>query len=493
MTSKKFIGIAAATAGTSFIIGLIINATYKKTNDNKDFVKEIYDFIQYKRTNIVPILKILRNPNYNIPVHAIENLLRYNFNIYLIPDRYINEQICCNFIKSKKYPIWNYSKIPTKFYTFKVCKLALQHGMKFNELSEKNKTAELYDFAIKNNFINFADTPDEYKTESQYMQELTMQRITYEKIPEDKRTINIHYLALTSNLIENMDLVSADKFTPFVLDKMVKMGMFIKIPQLYLTQDICNQAVKYGYSINDIPKKYQTDELYKVAIQANYMNIQYIENPSDELCYLAINRSIHAITHIKPEKISFDMCTTQMQKYLSLYNIPDKCITKEMIQMYFEKYHVEIMSHYYMNFTNLSEQHIDDIIDLKDNNPLIDIEIFKMCVLSGVQFNKLSRNRKFIKLTSKSEIHNGLQFNDGLIQDILPFDPSNQCSPGGIYFCDLLNIKKWLQYGNNTMHYVRSVVIPDDAKIYIETGKFKANKIILGPRELISDIVSYYE
>jgi hypothetical protein len=35
------------------------------------------------------------------------------------------------------------------------------------------------------------------------------------------------------------------------------------------------------------------------------------------------------------------------------------------------------------------------------------------------------------------------------------------------------------------MYWTRNVIIPDDAKVYVENNKFKADKIILDDRQLI--------
>jgi hypothetical protein len=55
----------------------------------------------------------------------------------------------------------------------------------------------------------------------------------------------------------------------------------------------------------------------------------------------------------------------------------------------------------------------------------------------------------------------------------------------GIYFTDLNKLHIWLTYSNQTMHWIRNVIIPNDAKVYVEANKFKANKVILEDRQII--------
>lgn len=102
--------------------------------------------------------------------------------------------------------------------------------------------------------------------------------------------------------------------------------------------------------------------------------------------------------------------------------------------------------------------------------------------LSGSDFNRIYKNYKFVKLTNKEENHNNFQFQDGLNIDNIPFNPNGSCSKGGIYFIEEQNIGKWTQYGTYIMYYVRDVIIPNDAKVYVEKDKFKADKLILSVR-----------
>ena len=109
-------------------------------------------------------------------------------------------------------------------------------------------------------------------------------------------------------------------------------------------------------------------------------------------------------------------------------------------------------------------------------------------ILTGLEFNQQYGGKKFVKLTNRVENHNGYQFQTGLNVDSIPFNPKGQCRPGGIYFCLLEKIHLWLNYDIKSMIYARLVTIPDDARIYIETDKFKADRLILGERQKIGDL-----
>jgi hypothetical protein len=115
---------------------------------------------------------------------------------------------------------------------------------------------------------------------------------------------------------------------------------------------------------------------------------------------------------------------------------------------------------------------------------------YKSREMTGKEFCTFFPNlsKRLVKLTNKTEIHNGFQFKTGLNEDIIPFDPTGECKPGGIYFTDIGNIARWIEYGGNEMKYCRTVTLPSDCRVYIEDNKFKADKIELDERVEISDL-----
>jgi len=89
----------------------------------------------------------------------------------------------------------------------------------------------------------------------------------------------------------------------------------------------------------------------------------------------------------------------------------------------------------------------------------------------------------FYKILNKEETHNGLKYHDGLNEDPLPFNPSGDCEPGGIYFTRE-DILAFLSYGP----WIRQVTLPEGEPVYENPGspkKWKAKRVILGPRRKI--------
>ena len=105
--------------------------------------------------------------------------------------------------------------------------------------------------------------------------------------------------------------------------------------------------------------------------------------------------------------------------------------------------------------------------------------------MTGKEFNKIFGGKKYLKFTNKDENHYGFQFRDGLNEDTEVFFPHGECKGGGIYFTEKEHMYTWLTSWYHK--FVREVTIPDDARVYVEREKFKADKIILSKASAIDD------
>ena len=95
----------------------------------------------------------------------------------------------------------------------------------------------------------------------------------------------------------------------------------------------------------------------------------------------------------------------------------------------------------------------------------------------------------YFKITNKEENHNGFQYFDGLNILVDEFIESGSCVKGGLYFTDINNIFKFLNYGI----YLRKVSLPfnnPDFKMVKDPDgdKWRANMIILEKRYELSDV-----
>ena len=95
---------------------------------------------------------------------------------------------------------------------------------------------------------------------------------------------------------------------------------------------------------------------------------------------------------------------------------------------------------------------------------------------------KVDRRKTYLKVLNETEKHNGLQYQTGLIKDILPFDddPKRTCVKGRIYFTTPENIPLFSRYGI----WIRTVKIPKEAKVIIDPAgdKIGADQVVLGEK-----------
>lgn len=104
-------------------------------------------------------------------------------------------------------------------------------------------------------------------------------------------------------------------------------------------------------------------------------------------------------------------------------------------------------------------------------------------------------NRCF-KLCNEKCVHYGMHYKEGLNVDILPFNPKGQCQPGGLYYFTGKQILDYNAFVScDKQHWIFDVEIPDDAQVYHENWKSKADKLILKNKRrfYICDIVTLFD
>ena len=104
-------------------------------------------------------------------------------------------------------------------------------------------------------------------------------------------------------------------------------------------------------------------------------------------------------------------------------------------------------------------------------------------VLSGEEFKEQYVTECY-KILKGGCVHNGYEFVNGLNVDSIKFNPKGECLRGGFYFTEYKKILYWLNYTKD-LTYIAEVTIPDDAQVYVEENKFKANKFTLNLNDKI--------
>lgn len=99
--------------------------------------------------------------------------------------------------------------------------------------------------------------------------------------------------------------------------------------------------------------------------------------------------------------------------------------------------------------------------------------------LSNITNFDFTQDGGYFKVTNENECHHNFQYQDGLNVDTKPFNKYGSCCEGGLYFSDKANIHKFYHFGV----WIRKVTFPvNDTYIVKDDSKWRANKLIMGPR-----------
>jgi hypothetical protein len=99
-----------------------------------------------------------------------------------------------------------------------------------------------------------------------------------------------------------------------------------------------------------------------------------------------------------------------------------------------------------------------------------------MTTITGTQFNEKYPNTEFYKVLTKDYKNYDFTYQHGLNVDHIPFNPTGECSSGGLYFTELDKLSYWIEMNSV---YIAKVTIPSNASVYVEKDKFKADQFVL--------------
>jgi hypothetical protein len=107
-----------------------------------------------------------------------------------------------------------------------------------------------------------------------------------------------------------------------------------------------------------------------------------------------------------------------------------------------------------------------------------------------ISSNLLPKWLRYWKLTSEDEDHFGHKYVTGLNVDRKQFKPYGEASDGGLYFVDEVMLSEYKKYCTHFKPmYIRPVFFTGEAtdtQVYVEPGKYKAPKFVLGERVLFN-------
>lgn len=111
---------------------------------------------------------------------------------------------------------------------------------------------------------------------------------------------------------------------------------------------------------------------------------------------------------------------------------------------------------------------------MRQNYPKIKVGLPK--IMTGAQFKEYYPGQK-IRLFNETQIHNGYQWTTEL-NICQNFDAGTSCGKG-FYFIEECYRDHWLGYNEMNMYWWAYIIIPDDAIVSVEDGKFCTNMMIV--------------
>lgn len=116
--------------------------------------------------------------------------------------------------------------------------------------------------------------------------------------------------------------------------------------------------------------------------------------------------------------------------------------------------------------------------DITHNNFVYKLDpeiIFTTPFTDKKQPPEFDRTKTYYKCLRQDLTHHGFKYQLGLNVDIIPFNPTGSCQPGGLYFTDKENLYEYFNHG----YLIADIRIPKNAQVYRDPdeNKWKADKI----------------
>lgn len=107
--------------------------------------------------------------------------------------------------------------------------------------------------------------------------------------------------------------------------------------------------------------------------------------------------------------------------------------------------------------------------------------------ITGAYLNQILNGVPLLKFMNDDDIHHGMKYKTGHNLDILSFNGTEECSPGGIYVTTIKDCHSYdvLDYGR----YARRVFIGPNTLVHVERRKFKCDEVYLGERVLKEELI----
>jgi len=118
----------------------------------------------------------------------------------------------------------------------------------------------------------------------------------------------------------------------------------------------------------------------------------------------------------------------------------------------------------------LRQKFIDEIMSniSKEESDLLEQNIINYSTIN----NNKDNQKIYFRLNNRYNLHRKFRYKNGLNFDTNQFNPSGNCSGGGLYFCELNKLHTYIKHGNA----IRPVFVPKNIPFYHEEGSYRRDK-----------------
>jgi hypothetical protein len=349
---------------------------------------------------------------------------------------------------------------------------------RLESVPEEFKTYKVCYTAVKENGRCLADVPEKWRQCKDLCKKAIGERYGHmlKYVPINLRDSEICRMAVKNdpNILTAIPYETRD-YDICLISVKVNGGMIQHVPDIHKTRELCVVAIStmLDCEIEDIPAEIKTEDFFVEVVKICHNVFSILVKISKQ------NITEKIVTEAGKKNIK------ELEYAFRLGYVPKQEISTETWDDLI-KYNCQQIQN---NVDELSYVPVSMILDvmrkmyykLPDN---FEFNLLKGCVFTGEQFNKLIGDRKLYKFTNKNEDHNGFIYKSGLNQlDNMKekFNPTGTCSKGGLYFTEASKSRLWTL----GKFFQRTVTIPNDALVYVESNKFKTDMFILGERSNI--------
>lgn len=94
-----------------------------------------------------------------------------------------------------------------------------------------------------------------------------------------------------------------------------KMRTLAQVPMNKRRYKVCLLAVKMdGMALKDVPREHHKPELYRAAIEQNYMALKYMLFPDISMCKFAVGRDPTMLQYVPPNLRTYSICIDAVRK-----------------------------------------------------------------------------------------------------------------------------------------------------------------------------------